>query len=335
MNNRSPGSILVTGGCGFLGLTLVKRLAEKHQSIIVLDDLSAGCARTLPSNVNLIAGCVTDRATVRDAVAGVETIFHLASVVGQMKVHRDPAWAVHVSEASTAIILEEAPGVPLVLFSSSAVYGLETSGVCSESYDIPEATALAYDGQTPGYAVGKWRAENIARQAKQSPVLTLRPFNAIGPGQLGSYGMVLPRFIDSVQHGVPIQIYGDGQQARCFSASWVMIDCILKLVDRWLAGDAGHDLFNVGSNVETTILELAEAVERCCGRVSPRQYLPFEEVYPGKLDVLQRVPCTSRLDAAIGRINWPSVDEIVMRILGERDVEAGNRLASSSSSIGT
>ncbi|MFN4113031.1 MAG: NAD-dependent epimerase/dehydratase family protein [Sphingomonadaceae bacterium] len=326
MDDSAPASVLVTGGCGFLGSVLVSRLVKKHHNVTVLDDLSAGDARNVPSDVKLLVGCATDRAAMREAVAGADIIFHLASVVGQLRVHQDPAWAIHVSEASTEIILEEAPGVPLILFSSSAVYGLETSGLCSESLDISQDTAVAYDGQMPGYAAGKWRAERIAQHAQRSPVLTLRPFNAIGPGQLGSYGMVLPRFIDWVRKGEPLRIYGDGLQARCFSASWVMIDSILKLVDSWLAGETEHSVFNVGSNVETTILELAEAVERICGGVTSRQFVPFDDVYPGKLDVLRRVPCTKRLEEAVGRIDWPSVDEIVLQIIGGR-YSHGNRLS--------
>ena len=98
------------------------------------------------------------------------------------------------------------------------MYGLHDIQVCEESVDITEELTLTYDGGLGGYAHGKWAAERLALSGSAAGrTLVIRPFNVVGPGQTGKYGMVLPRFVDAALRSRTLTIYNDGEQQRSFS----------------------------------------------------------------------------------------------------------------------
>jgi UDP-glucose 4-epimerase len=316
MNSLKQGDvkmrILLTGGFGFIGQRLVSQLLREGHQVSVLDDLSGG-ATILPElrgSVEFYRGCVTDPQIMKCALSGRDLVFHLASVVGQARVARDPAYAVKVSRESMKLLLLLASDRPVVNFSSSAVYGRADRGPCRENVEIEAELPLAYDCGVPGYAFGKWEAERMA-QPGVACVLHIRPFNVVGPGQAGCYGMVVPRFVSAALAGQSLKIYGDGRQTRCFSHVDVFVDAVLRLTRMWLSGTLAGSTFNVGSPVSSSILELAKTTGRVLDRPIRVEFTPFEEVYPGKTDVLQRVPDTTFLNEALGPIAWPSLDLIL------------------------
>ena len=127
----------------------------------------------------------------------------------------------------------------------------------------------------------------------------VRLFNTVGPRQTGMYGMVVPRFVDSALACEPIEIYGDGQQTRCFCH---VQDTIRALRDVMVdINRTTGEIFNVGANNQTTILGLAETIKRMTGSDSPTVHVPFTEVYgTGIEDMLHRVPCIDKVRSAIG-----------------------------------
>ncbi len=142
----------------------------------------------------------------------------------------------------------------------------------------------------------------------------MRLFNTVGPRQTGDHGMVLPRFVRQALAGEPITVYGDGSQARCFAH---VADVVRALADLAAVPSAHGRVFNVGSAIETSVLELARLVQRLAGSHSPIVCTPFRDVFPrGFADPSRRVPCLARLREAIGWAPTSPIEGIVAELLG-------------------
>jgi UDP-glucose 4-epimerase len=217
-------------------------------------------------------------------------------------------------------LLANSRAAPVVLFSSSAVYGDGAGGPLAESAVSDGSAALRYDGGRPGYAAGKWEIERIGARAAAAGrrILVVRPFNVVGPGQTGRYGMVMPRFVDQALDGRSITIYDDGEQTRSFGDVGTFVTTLLRLVEREAAWRPGANVWNVGNPVSTRIRELAEIVLAETGATVPTSFVPYAEVFPGQRDVRERAPDVSRLEALLGPIDWPPVRDIVKRCIAAR-----------------
>lgn len=213
------GFVLVTGGAGFIGCWVVRDLLGKGCQVRVMDDLSTGCLSNLPAHPRLevVEGDVTHVEDMNRAAAGAGLIIHLAAVVGVRLAHSQAEKAYRVSVDGARNLFSKSRA-PTVLASSSAVYGLTSDGAACEDDPIDEETVRAYDGGHSGYALGKWHAELLAREAagRGQRVLVLRLFNTIGPRQTDRYGMVLPTFVRAALAGTPLVVHGDGLQTAVF-----------------------------------------------------------------------------------------------------------------------
>ena len=314
--------VLVTGGCGFLGRALVARLRAGGARVRVLDDCSAtGGVCLLEPDAGTIfrRGSVTDEQAVREIAEGVELVIHLASVVGMRSVHKDPERAFQVSDRGTATVLAATGDAHAVLVSSSCVYGLRAAEPAREFEAPTESACLAYDGGRRGYACGKLRLEQHGAAARREgrPVLILRPFNVVGPGQDPEQGMVIPTFVRSALRGEPLRIFGDGNQTRCFSGIDYFVERVLALLalpEAWTAEDA---TYNIGSTEATSIGELARLVIEAAGSPSTVEHVPFEQAYPGRRDVLHRKPSEAALDRILGPPSWPPIETIVTQVVAK------------------
>lgn len=191
-----------------------------------------------------------------------------------------------------------APQPRVVLFSSSEVYG--------KSEDVPlseEADFVLGPSSVPrwSYASGKIVGEFLALAEHHRtglPVTIVRCFNTCGPRQRSAYGMVVPRFLDQALRNDPITIYGDGRQTRCFTFVRDVVEGVLRLAG---APAAIGEIFNLGTDQETTILDLAERIVRATGSRSTLRFLPYEEAYEGRFeDVPRRVPDVTKLERVTG-----------------------------------
>ncbi|MEE2827644.1 MAG: NAD-dependent epimerase/dehydratase family protein, partial [Myxococcota bacterium] len=185
---------LVTGGCGFIGSHLVAALTHSGHEVCVLDDLSTGRRENIAgSPARLIEASIDEPSALRDALAEVDTLFHLAAMVSVPVSIRRPAACLRINVTATAALLEEAvaSGVSTVVFASSAaVYGSEDRGAQTEDQPL-----------RPGnpYGVSKVTGEDLCRlldNSGQVRAVSLRFFNIYGPRQdpQGSYGSVVPEF---------------------------------------------------------------------------------------------------------------------------------------------
>lgn len=323
--------VLITGGAGFIGGHLASALSRSGCRVRVLDDFSSGTRDTVAAlpGVEIVTGSVLDADVVTDAAAGCGLIVHMAGVVG-MRLATAQAWhAFRVAAEGTATLLRHSGDTPIVLVSSSAVYGMSDSGapMCDDA-TVGRSVPLRYDGGREGYATGKWELERLgARAAARRPVLVVRPFNVVGPGQSSRYGMVLPTFVEQALAGRPLTVHGDGTQRRCFTDIDQFVGRLWRLIESPGAWQAGTHVYNIGADVETGIGDLAALVLAETGSASGVTHVPYEQVFPGRTDVVRRVPAQDRFASVIGPTEWLPVAAIVAKAVAERKSSAERQSA--------
>lgn len=308
-------TVLVTGGCGFIGSYFTRYFLDSGYKVHVIDDLSTGSLSNLPKHSRLTfqRSSVLDKQALR-GLSFVDFVVHLSSVVGMKLAKSNHTLAYDTSTVGTRNVLESTGNAPSLVFSSSAVYGVgDTSAEMSESHPIDIQDLFDYDGGKYGYALGKWELEKIALGYSSAgrKMLIIRPFNIVGLGQVSSYGMVVPRFVDQALANQPITVYGDGQQARCFSEVSTFIKAVVRLLDFEDVWSQGRNIINIGSGDSVAINEIAKIVIERSASKSEVIHIPFNEIYPGQIDVKNRIPNTAISDGLLGEIYWPTMKTII------------------------
>ncbi len=297
--------VLVTGGAGFIGSHLAEALLHKGSEVWALDDLSTGRLENLRSferhpHFRFLEGSVTDSALVNGLVAQCDRVYHLAAAVGVKYVLENPLRSLITNIRGTEVVLEACAehGRKAMVFSSSEVYGKGVSVPFSEDDDrvMGPTHKLRWS-----YACGKAVDESLAQaywQQRQLPVVVVRCFNTCGPRQTGSYGMVIPNMIVRALRDEPILVFGDGQQSRCFSAVSDVVRGVLMLAEN---KEAEGEIFNVGSDEEVTVLELAQRIRRMCESRSTIEFVAYEKVYGNSFeDMRRRVPDLRKINRFVG-----------------------------------
>jgi UDP-glucose 4-epimerase len=188
--------------------------------------------------------------------------------------------------------------VPLLLTSSSEVYGKSEKPAFSETDDLLIGPP---DHSRWGYACSKLTDEFLAlayARERSLPVVVTRLFNIVGPRQVGAYGMVLPRFIAAARRGDPLKVFGDGRQTRCFCYISDALEALVRLQNHPAAAGG---IFNVGGTEDVSILDLARTVIDVLGSRSRIEFVPYHEAYaPGFEDMRQRRPAVDKLARTVG-----------------------------------
>jgi UDP-glucose 4-epimerase len=297
--------IIVTGGAGFIGSHLVERLLADEKQVVVIDDLSTGRRENLDgakrnAGVRFIHSTISGCSELPELVRGAEAIYHLAAAVGVELVVKTPIRVLQTNLHETEVLLDEAAknGIPVLLTSTSEVYGKSQKAAFSEEDDLligpPHQARWSY-------ACSKLMDEFLGlacAKERSLPIVIARLFNTVGPRQIGQYGMVLPRFISAARDGRPLKVYGDGLQSRCFC---YVLDTVEALVRLQNCEAAQGQVFNVGATEEITIVGLAKLVIECLGSKSVIEHVPYSEAYePGFDDMRRRKPVVEKLTRTIG-----------------------------------
>ena len=307
---------LVTGGAGFIGSHLVEHLLAAGDEVVVLDDLSTGSLSNLRGcrkhpGLEVVIGSILDPVAVNDAVARIDRVFHLAAAVGVKLIVEHPLQSLRTNIHGTENLLMACTerGVPLLLASTSEVYGKNTSDRLDEDADRILGSPLKSRWT---YAAAKGIDESFAKAYHDEyglAVTIVRLFNTVGPRQKGRYGMVVPNLVGQALRGEPLTVFGDGRQTRCFSAVADIVPAVVRLAEE--PGAVGR-AFNLGGKREIAILQLASLVLEVTGSSSGIRLVPYSEAYaPGYEDMRRRVPDNSRARELIGFDPATSIDDIV------------------------
>jgi UDP-glucose 4-epimerase len=270
----ADGPVLITGGAGFIGSHLVDALLAKGHSVRILDDLSTGKRSNLPLDnprLELIEGDVADAALVAQAMIGCQAAAHLAAVASVQASVDDPVRTHQSNFVGTLNVCEamRQAGVKRVLYASSAaVYGNNGEGESIDE-DTPKAplTPYASDKLASEYYLDFYR-----RQHGLEPVV-FRFFNIFGPRQDPSspYSGVISIFSERAQKGLPITVFGDGEQTRDFVYVEDLVDVLVQAIE---APQVEEGAVNIGLNQATTLKQLLEALAEVLGQLPTVSYGP-------------------------------------------------------------
>jgi len=255
---------LVTGGAGFIGSHLVEALLDEGHAVRVIDDLSSGQRKNLPWQAEMIEADVTDPEVVDRAFDGVHGCFHLAAIASVVRSHREWLRTHQVNLTGTINVFDQArPSrrrreVPVVYASTAAIYG--NCGNVPVDEESPAAPLSAYGAD-------KHACELHARVAGAIhgvPTVGLRFFNLYGPRQdpLSPYSGVVSIFADRLLRGEPVEIFGDGEQARDFT---YIADAVGALRRAMRAASTSAFVFNVCTGQATSVRGLAQTMAELCG----------------------------------------------------------------------
>lgn len=312
--------VLVTGGAGFLGSHLADALLERGDVVTVIDDLSTGSIENIrhlkgQPGFTYVVDTVMNRRLMGELVDEADVVYHLAAAVGVRLIVDSPVRTIATNVGGTETVLELAAKKQktVLIASTSEVYGKGNEIPFREDGDLVLGPTLK--GRW-SYACSKALDEFLGLaywREKRVPVVIVRLFNTVGPRQTGRYGMVLPNFVGQALLGEPITVFDDGRQSRCFT--WVG-DAVQAMIDLSLCTRAFGDVFNVGSDREITILDLAELVKEISGSSSPIRFVPYERAYiEGFEDMRRRVPDLTKIREAVKFKETKGLPEIVAAVI--------------------
>lgn len=318
--------VLVTGGAGFIGSHLVEALLKRGDEVWVIDNLSTGRITNISHllthpRFHFTQASVLDAAQTTGLVDRVDEIFHLAASVGVRLVVENPLASLKNNIHGAEVVLEAAARkhTPVVLFSSSEVYGKGHGGQLREDDDrILGSTRYSRWGYAASKSVDEFLA--LAYHREQGlPVRVVRCFNTCGPRQIGAYGMVIPRFVEQALDGRSLTIYGDGTQSRCFSFVGDVVRGVLMLTDH---PGADGEVFNIGTDEEISVAGLAERIVDRIGSRSRLEFIPYEEAFgPGFEDMPRRVPDLGKIESLVGYRPEVTLDDLLNRTIAHMRAE--------------
>ena len=289
--------ILITGGAGFIGTALCRRLCE-HNRVRILDNLRrnalAAAGLDKHPNVELVVGDIRDAELVLRATRGAQYVVHMASIAGVDTVLKNPVLTMEVSIEGTINALKAAHrcgGIERFIdFSTSEVFGAYAFRV--QEGDVTQLGAVGEARWT--YAVSKLATEHLAHNYFRQygmPTCSIRPFNIYGPGQVGE-GAV-HAFVVRALNNAMVTIHNEGDQIR----SWCYIDDIVEAIELCLTRpEAVGESFNIGNPRSTvTIYQLARQIIDAAGSSSKIEFTPWD--FP---DVEIRVPDVKKAEQRLG-----------------------------------
>ena len=326
MNYTSEMRILVTGGAGFIGSHLCERLIKEGHVVTAIDNFSTGRAANLANlkgvdNFTLVEGSILDSDILMTLIRNSDYIFHLAAAVGVFNIVNNPLASLLTNIRGTENVLEVAfeAKTPVFLTSSSEVYGKNVSDSLKESDDriLGSPVTLRWS-----YSEAKAIDESLAYAyfvEKHLETRIVRFFNTVGPRQLGAYGMVVPRFVKSALTNVPITIYGDGNQTRCFAHVYDVIDAVIATA---FVDNTVGKVINIGNDFEISINGLAKKVIKETRSKSEIQYVSYAEAYGnGFEDMERRVPNIDLINILVGWKPKRDLSTIISDIANEMSKE--------------
>jgi UDP-glucose 4-epimerase len=312
---------LITGGAGFIGSHLSEAILKQNDEVWAIDNLSTGSINNIEhlkshSKFHYTIDSIFNEPLLAELIDKCDIIFHLAAAVGVRLIVESPVNTIETNIAGTEIVLNIAnkKKKPVLIASSSEVYGKSNKIPFNENDDmILGATIKSRWSYACSKAIDEFLALAYWRE-KKLPTIIVRLFNTVGPRQSGQYGMVIPRFVQQALKNEPLTVYGNGQQTRCFADVNDVVNGLLKSVSH---PKAVGEVFNIGSNEEISIENLALKVKEKTRSHSQIKYIPYEEAYEiGFEDMTRRMPDLTKINKLIGYKSTHNIDQILDKIIG-------------------
>lgn len=308
---------LITGGAGFIGSHLAEYYLRRGDRVSIVDDLSTGAWQNVAQldgdpNFKAYISDAADLALMEREIREADFVFHLASSVGVKLIVSQPVESIRriVRPTETIVDLCAKYRKPVLLTSTSETYGKSEATPFREDMDVTLGPSCK---NRWAYAIAKLLDEFYLlamRDQTSLPVFIVRRFNVVGPRQTGSYGMVLPRFVSAALKGEPLQVCGTGEQTRCFSSVFDIVEGLARVGS---TPEAAGEVVNLGSDEEISIVDLAKRVIALCDSSSTIVYKSYDEVYgPNFDDMRRRVPSLEKARRLIGWDPKRSLDEIIV-----------------------
>lgn len=330
--------ILITGGAGFIGSHLSDALIERGHEVTVIDDLSTGRMQNIAhlkanDRFHFAIETIVNETVMDRLVSECDVIYHLAAAVGVELIVNRPVEVIERNILGTEMVFKVANRYKKKVFvaSTSEIYGKNENVPFKETDDrILGPTTKSRWSYSSSKAIDEFLALAYWKE-KQLPVVIGRFFNTIGLRQTGQYGMVVPRFVKRALLNQPVTVYSDGEQSRCFTD---VSDVIRAVTDLMEHPEAVGNIYNIGSQQEITINDLARRVIEVTDSDSEIRHIPYEEAYEsGFEDMRRRVPDVSRLEELTGYAPEVKLDVTIQKIardLRENDPDVRAYLESAS-----
>ena len=312
--------VVITGGAGFIGSNLIRKLIEKDiKKILVIDDLSTGNMDNISefkdnNFIEFVESRVEDCQNLNSLIEGYDFCFHLAAGVGVQYIMENVSKALLTNIEGTHKIIESCKvnGIPLLLTSTSEVYGVSDDPIWTEETKslIGPPTKLRWS-----YAASKLIDEFLAlsefNDGKLNPII-VRLFNIIGNNQLSKFGMVVPKFIEAALENKPLIIHGDGTQTRSFTWVGDVVNYFYLLAEKQLYGE----IFNIGQTEEISIKNLAEMIIKETDSKSEIIFKTHKEVYGERFeDPMRRTPSIKKIVDATEYSPTMTIPEMIKEII--------------------
>lgn len=308
---------LVTGGAGFIGSHLCERLISRGEQAIILDNYSTSSISNIggfQQQVKVVEGNILNKSLVGELVAESDYVVHLAAALGVLNIVNKPLDSLRTNIQGTEVVLEAANkhNKPILIASTSEIYGKNDKLPLNEEDDRIIGHPLK---SRWSYSEAKAVDESLAYfyyLENKLPIRIVRLFNTVGPRQVGHYGMVLPRFVSAALKNEPLQVYGTGEQIRCFCHVEDAVRALLQVMD---SDKSIGEVFNIGNNQQISILELAKRVIQITDSKSEIIKIPYTEAYPdGFEDMQRRVPDISKIKNVLGWFPQIGLDQTIKDI---------------------
>ncbi len=312
--------VLITGGAGFIGSHLAETLLKQGHEVVAIDDLSTGSLDNLSPvmqnpQFRFVMDNVRNSEIMHVLIEQCDMIFHLAAAVGVQLIVDEPVHTIETNIHGSEVVLNIANKFrkKILIASTSEVYGKSDAVPFREDDDtVLGSTKYSRWAYACSKAIDEFLGIAYYEQF-QLPVVVTRFFNTVGPRQTGQYGMVIPRFVEKALKNETIQIYGTGQQSRCFGYVGDVVDAIIKLM---ISDEAPGRVYNVGATEEVTMSELADKIIDMTGSQSQKEFISYEEAYGKPFDdMMRRIPCLDRIRDMIGYEPSTSLDEILAAVI--------------------
>ena len=313
--------VLITGGAGFIGSHLSDELITGGDQVVALDNLSTGRFENIAhldgnKSFQFIEGTILNETLVDKLVERCDVVYHLAAAVGVDLVVKKPLESLVTNIKGSEIVLDMVHRYhkKILITSTSEIYGKNTNGPLKEDDDRILGSPLKVRW---GYSTAKAVDEMLAYiywKEKNVPTIIVRLFNTVGPRQTGAYGMVIPRFVNQALRNEDLTVYGTGKQTRCFLHVKDVIKTLIKLMNN---KDAVGRVFNIGSQEEISIENLAKKITEIAKSKSKLVYISYEKAYEeGFEDMQRRVPDTAKVNKLVGFKPTIDLEGIIKSVIG-------------------